>query len=121
MLVTIGTTDVTKYVNERSYNVNSVEHGEEWWDGNYDRHFRPKGIKVEGTFTLAFVTTSEYNDFNTLLANNTVDGFTSATLFDGNSNTAIAGYYKFTKKMSKRVEISAANTLQLVNVEVKQK
>lgn len=121
MLVTIGTTDITAYINESSYDVNAVQYGDEWIDGNYDRHFRPKGNKVEGKFTLAFVTESDYNSFITLLESNTVDGYTTATVFDGVSNTGVQGLYRFIRKMTKRKIISQNNTLQLIDVEVKQK
>lgn len=121
MLVTIGTTDITNYINETSYNVNDVEYGEEWWDGNYDRHFRPKGVKTEGTFTMAFFTETDYTNFITLINNNTQDGFTTATVFNGTRNLGVSGSFKFNRKMTKKVKALTGYALQLVEVEVKEK
>ena len=67
VLAKLGTTDITNYINESSYKVDSVPVEHTWVDANYVTHTDELRRRIEGSFELAFRTDQQYNDFLTLL------------------------------------------------------
>ena len=86
MYVSIGNTDITSYVQETTYTMNQFDEYEEWKDGNRTKHRETMRTYVEGSFDLVFVTETAFNNFLTLLNNNTTDGVLTITVYVQNIN-----------------------------------
>lgn len=83
ILAKIGTTDISEYINESSYVMNSEPVTGEWVDANYTTHRDEYRRKVKGSFNLTFVTQTAYNDFITLLHGATAGNVTVITVYVG--------------------------------------
>jgi hypothetical protein len=53
MLVFVGGTDITEFVNEKTYALNEEKTFESWKDGNFREHRIYTSKKVKGTFEVA--------------------------------------------------------------------
>lgn len=53
MLVTINGTDITEYINPKTYKMNAEKSYESWLDGNYREHRIYTRTKVKGSFDVA--------------------------------------------------------------------
>ena len=83
----INSNDYTKYIQDGTYNINKVDIGDSWVDGNYKQH-RNHVLKVQGSFDMAFITDDEYSSFLSDIedAKNS-DGYVECNLFVVNENT----------------------------------
>lgn len=97
VLMTIDGTDVTKYINESSYVMNSEPVTGEWVDANHYRHRNEYRRRVKGSFDLTFFTQNDYNGFIDLL-NSVKSGSTIVvTVYVGsdvNDLQTITAHYK---------------------------
>lgn len=108
ILAKIGTTDITQYINESSYVMNSEPVTSEWVDANYTTHRDEYRRKVKGSFDLTFVTQTDYNGFIDLLHDNTAGIVTVISVYVGddvNDLKTINAYCRM--QMSKYRSISA--------------
>lgn len=75
MLVMIGITDLTKYIEDGSYDVDSEEIFKEWQDGNYVNHRDVFRERVKGSFNIICSDkTISVSDLNTLISSNKTNG-----------------------------------------------
>lgn len=108
ILASINSTDITKYINESSYVMNSEPVTSEWVDANHVTHRDEYRRKVKGSFDLTFVTQQDYNDFIDLLHDATAGIVTVITVYVGddvNDLVTINAYCRM--QMSKYRSISA--------------
>ncbi len=107
MQVSIGNTDISQYVQEKSYKIDSEDEYTEWKDSVGHKHRGGYISKVSGSFELVFIDgwtqnntpVDGYGDFLTLIANNSTDKKLTITLTVNNLNNAtrtIVCYYKLT-------------------------
>ena len=86
MIFQLNGKDYTKYLQDDSYNVVSVDIGESWTDANYKKHIN-EIFKVQGSFKLVFVKDSDYNTFLIDVQNSkNNDGFVVCTVLVNNLN-----------------------------------
>lgn len=85
MIFRLNAHDYTKYLQDDSYNINQVNIGETWTDANHKKH-KDDILKVQGSFKMAFVQISEFNQFLTDLAASKFGGYYHCTLFVVNLN-----------------------------------
>ena len=107
ILAKIGTIDITEYINESSYVMNSDPITGEWVDANHVTHRDEYRRKIKGSFDLTFVTQQDYNDFIDLLHDNTAGVVTIITVYVGddiNDLVTINAYCRM--QMSKYRSIS---------------
>lgn len=95
MQVKIGTTDVTEFVQEKTYNINAEqEFISSWIDANRVTHKDGAYEKIKGSFQMVFIdgytlnnaVVDHFGDVLTLLANNTSQGVTTLSLTVNNQN-----------------------------------
>ena len=107
MLASINGTDITQYILAESYNVNQKNEFNEWTDANKVNHHDIIRTRVSGEFELQFKIGDEtpYNNFVTLIKNNTVSGVLPITVFVNNINEtkAINAFYEYLPVMVKNV------------------
>lgn len=93
MQVIIGDTDVTKYVQEKSYKVDSVDDFNEWKDAGKHLHRGGYVSRVQGSFELVFIDGYEgedaYGDFLALIAENSTDKRLTMSVTVGNLNNEL--------------------------------
>ncbi len=93
MQVIIGDTDVTKYVQEKSYKVDSVDEYNEWKDAGKHLHRSGYVARVQGSFELVFIDGYEgedaYGDFLALIAENSTDKRLTMSVTVGNLNNEL--------------------------------
>ena len=93
MQVIIGDTDVTKYVQEKSYKVDSVDDYNEWKDAGKHLHRGGYVSRVQGSFELVFIDGYEgedsYGDFLALIAENSTDKRLTMSVTVGNLNNEL--------------------------------
>lgn len=109
MQVKIGNTDLSQYVQKKSYNIDSEDEYTEWKDSTLRKHRGGYVSKVKGSFELVFIdgytsnnaVVDGYGDFLTLIANNSTDKKLSISLTVNNLNNtlkAITAYYRLDTK-----------------------
>lgn len=86
MFVKIGNTDITPFVQESTYDVNSYDDYEEWKDGNRHIHREQMRTYVEGSFDLVFVKQNDLKRFLDLVDENTTNDLLNVTLYVQNIN-----------------------------------
>ena len=87
MIFKLNNKDYTKFLQDDSYNVNSVDIGESWTDANYKKHIN-QIFKVQGSFNLVFVKDSDYNTFlSDVESSKNADDFVVCTVHVINLNT----------------------------------
>lgn len=74
MLVQIGNTDISNWVQESTYIMNRADVYEEWEDANLRTHRNSIRSRVTGEFDLVFFTATDLNSFLTLLRNSSTEG-----------------------------------------------
>lgn len=90
MTVKIGNTDITQYVQEKSYKIDSDPKYSTWEDGNHIKHRRLLSAGVpKGSMELVFLTSSDYSAFLSLIEANTSDGKVTMTFPVRNINTSV--------------------------------
>lgn len=87
MLAQIGTLDITPYIQESTYSINSFPISISWMDGNYKTHWDVVREKVAGSFELVFITQSDFNNFLSALAAVTSGGISTISLDVKNKGT----------------------------------
>lgn len=100
VLLVVNDVDMTPYINEKSYKVNSKPQYESWQDGNFVEHRVIVRNRVEGSFEIA-VYGYQGMDYQTFLDNwnAAVDnGVVTIGIYvmDQNKVKAIQAYYDFT-------------------------
>ena len=122
VLAKLGETDITKYINEKSYKMVSEPVFNEWTDANYTKHRDEVRRRIKGSFTLGFVQDSELTAFNTLLATCKSGNLLTISVYVGgdvNALTAIVCYY--TMETASRREANANYAVSLVNFTVEER
>ena len=106
-LASINETDITQYILSESYNVNQKNEYNEWTDANRVNHRDIIRTRVSGEFELQFKIGDEtpYNNFVTLLKDNTASGVLPITVFVNNINErkTINVFYEYLPVMVKNV------------------
>lgn len=119
-LVVVNDTDITEYVNWKTYSVYADEKYEAWEDGNFVEHRVYTRSKLKGSFTVWLceaggMSTDDFLElWNGAVQNNVV----TIGLFDmaSNSMKAIEAYYDI--KPSKHRELSDGQYFDLFKIEV---
>ena len=122
MLVTLGNTDITQYINESSYIMSSEPVYNEWTDANYTTHRDEVRRRVKGSFTLAFVTDTDYNAFITALNAVKVGNVITVSLYVGsdiNDIRTIYAHYSITP--TKRRQASEGYVVSLMTMTIEEK
>lgn len=118
----IGTTDITPYINEKSYKMDSVPVENKWTDANYTEHVDEVRRRVVGSFDLAFKTDTEYNNFITLLNGAKTGNLLRIKVYVGSDINALQDiycYYKMTYK--KRNEAMSGYIVTIVNLSLSER
>lgn len=93
MQVIIGNTDLSQYVQEKSYKVDSVDDYSEWKDAGKHLHRMGYVSKVQGSFELVFLDGYNghdgYGDFLNLIASNSQDKRLTIKVTVGNLNNQL--------------------------------
>lgn len=119
-MFTINSNDYTKYIQDGTYNINKVDIGDSWTDGNYKQH-RNHVLKVQGTFDMAFITDDEYDDFlSDIEAAKNNDGYVVCNIFVVNKNISenIECYLNVTTKNYRPV--NAYNVVNMITVSIEE-
>ena len=108
MLAQIGTTDITKWIQESTYSMNAKSVYEEWEDGNLHRHQQSIRNRVQGSFELVFTTNSDLDDFITLLNSNTENNLLTITVWVDNKNASSEHlmFYEFDGTSNRQINSS---------------
>ena len=106
MLAQIGNTDITKWIQESTYDMNAEDVYEEWEDGNLHKHHSSVRDRVQGSFDLVFVTDSELDNFITLLNSNTTENYVIITVWVSNKNASQECQMFYTFKNTSNRQIS---------------
>lgn len=86
MIFQLNGKDYTKYLQDETYDIVSVDIGESWTDANYKKHIN-QIFKVQGSFKIVFVKDSDYSTFLSDIENSkNADGFVVCTLHVINLN-----------------------------------
>ena len=120
-LLVINETDVTRFINESSYTMNSTPVYEEWTDANYKTHRSEYRRRVKGSFDLCFITPEQYNDFIALLKSASDKNLLTATFYVGgdiNNYQELNVYY--TLESIKTVSISSKNIFNKVKMTIEE-
>lgn len=87
-LFTIGTTDLTKFEDKESHDVNRTDIFEAWTDGNWNEHRVIARTKVSGTVVLSFSRLSDYSAFLALMTSErNPNGYYPIKVWCSNTNT----------------------------------
>lgn len=119
-MFTINGNDYTKYIQDGTYNINNVDNGDSWTDGNFKQH-RNHVIKVQGTFDMAFITEDEYEDFLGDIEDATNnDGYVECTVFvvNANSNKNIECF--LTVSTNNYKPVNSANVVYMISVSIEE-
>lgn len=107
MLASINGTDITQYILSDSYNINQKNEYNEWTDANRVNHRDIIRTRISGEFELQFKIGDEtpYNNFVTLLKDNTASGVLPITVFVNNINESktINAFYEYLPVLVKNV------------------
>ena len=83
----IGSTDYSNYVNKRKFKVNDINEITKWVDANHVTHGEFVRTRISGSFSMSFLTATEYNSFVTVAnAAKGTDGKYAITIFVVNRN-----------------------------------
>ena len=107
MLAIVNNTDITKYINPKTYKMNAEKSYESWLDGNYKEHRIYTRTKVKGSFEVALygqdnmLTQDFLNLWNGAVSNEvlTIMVYVQNT----NQNTAIEAYFEFDGKFHREM------------------
>lgn len=91
-LFVVGSTDYTNNIINESYDVQKTDVFETWTDANYKIHRETIRTRIEGSFTMRFLSLASYQAFVSHMAQQkTSGGYYSCTIWSNNtqeSNTA---------------------------------
>lgn len=88
VLLRIGNTDLTDYIDIQSYNVNNTEEYTEWTDANHVKHRDVLRTRLSGSLKLGFRSTAEVTSFLSVLSSNIQSGnYYAAEVFSNDDNT----------------------------------
>ena len=106
-MASINGTDITQYILSESYNINQKNEYNEWTDANRVNHRDIIRTRISGEFELQFKIGDEtpYNNFVTLLKDNTASGVLPIAVFVNNINESktINVFYEYLPVMAKNV------------------
>lgn len=119
--LTINGINLSKYVQESTYNINSEPVYEEWTDGEWSVHKTQVRTRVKGSFDLVFVTEADFNSFKALIDANTTDNLLAVNVHVLNlgANKNVNVYYKING--SKVAEISATHVYKRFKMEIEER
>jgi len=120
MLASINGTDITKYIQETSYQISQETREDEFYDGNHKLHLVPLRNYVKGSFEMAFVKSSDLTNFLNLVAANKTGNLLKITLWVSNLNQAAEKDVYFKMKSKKKIKINANYDLNIFNVEIEE-
>lgn len=117
MIFQVNGNDYTKYLQDDSYNVNQVNIGETWTDANHKKH-KDDILKVQGSFKMAFVQISEFNQFLTDVAASNYSGYYHCALFVVNLNISksIECFIDISTDRFRPVDLN--RTVNIINVSI---
>lgn len=113
-LLKIDGIDFTKYINDSTYNVSSQSVYEEWTDANYKNHRAETRKRIEGSFDMVFVTSSEYDAFINKLGNSNL--VTMEVYVGGMINKLVTSKFYYKIKTQSHREISNTHIFNKINV-----
>lgn len=88
ILLKIGGTDLTSYIDQQNYEVNSIDEFEEWMDANHVKHRHVIRTRLSGKFEIGFKKAADVSTFLTLMGNNIQSGgYYNAQIFSNDDNT----------------------------------
>lgn len=88
MIFEINNTDYTKYLQDDTYNITQVDVGDSWTDANFKKHANHV-YKVQGSFSMAFISDSDYNQFlSDIESSRDQDGYIECNVLVLNQNTS---------------------------------
>ena len=88
VLLKIGTSDLTDYIDIQSYNVNNTEEYTEWTDANHVKHRDVLRTRLSGSINLGFRSAAEVTSFLSVLSSNVQAGnYYPAQVFSNDDNT----------------------------------
>ena len=122
ILAKLGTTDITNYINETSYKIDSVPVEHTWTDANYMSHTDELRRRIEGSFDLAFRSDTEYNSFLTLLNEYKSGNLLRITVYvsgDVNALQDIICTYKLSQKS--RREANSSHIVTILTMDIKER
>lgn len=123
MLVTIGTTDITKHILESSYIMNATPNEKTWVDGNDVTHGIVTSEKINGSFTVALYGKDgmDARTFLNLIKEVTEDNVTTMLVYVSNKaeNVVIEAGLKITNSSHKKLE--KGTYLDVFELEVKER
>ena len=91
-LLSINGTDLTQYIDVKSYNVNRIPVFEDWVDGNHINRRNVIRHRVTGEIKIGFRNNSDVESFLNLLSTNITSGnYYSASVFINNENMLYSG------------------------------
>lgn len=99
MLVVVNGTDITDYIDKKSYKMNAEDPYESWLDGNYKEHRIYTRSKIRGSFTVTLYgqdnmdTSAFLQLWNGAVSNKVLTALVYVQNTD--SNEAIEAYYSF--------------------------
>lgn len=123
MQVIIGGRDITKYINESTYKMDSVAESNKWEDGNFQTHKIISRYRIKGSFVVALYGQDgmNINTLNQLFEAATTDNVTIIGVYVTNKGKyeAIRAYCEMKTKAHR--ELSDGSYLDLIQVSVEEK
>ena len=115
-------TDITQYINHKTYKVDSVPVEHVWTDANHIDHTDELRRRVEGSFELAFLSDTDYNSFLTLLNGSKSGNLLTIQVYVGgdvNAIQTIVCTYKLS--MKSRQESDMGYVVTILNMSIRQR
>jgi hypothetical protein len=107
-LVSIGNTDISQYINESNYKMESIPVHDDWTDGRHRLHQYEYRRRVQGGFDIFCFSDTDYNTLIGLFHDNTDDeGVTTITVYVGsdiNDDKEIECYATLTLEYRKIID-----------------
>lgn len=114
----INSNDYTKYIQDGSYNINQVNIGDSWTDGNFRQHIN-NVLKVQGTFEMAFITDDEFDSFlSDVESAKNNDGYVECNLFVVNKNLAMDIECFLTISTKNHKPVNETNVVNVVSISI---
>ena len=112
-------TDITSYINYKSYKVDSVPVEHVWTDANYVTHTDELRRRIEGSFDLAFTSDTDYNSFLSSLSSAKSGNLLSIQVYVGsdiNSMQTIICTYKIETKSRRESDLGYVVTILTMSI-----
>lgn len=118
MIFQINGNDYTKYLQDDSYNIVQVDIGDSWTDANFKKHVN-EILKVQGSFSMAFITDDEFDDFLAdVEASKNSSGYVVCTLHVLNLNTTRQIECFLNISSNRFRPVNNDNVVNIINVEI---